>query len=240
MSVNLALTRSWTQLETPNRQTLKQVFKTIDADSCPFSYNFHMHTIFSDGQLKPEEVMEQAIEYGIQGLAITDHHSIGGYQVAKSWLEDWHWKHPNDFSAASPVPTLWSGIEINANLLKTEVHILGYGFNPEHPSLFPYITGKAPKKRNYQADRVIAAIQEAGGVAVLAHPCRYRVSAAKLIPEAASLGIDGVETYYGYVHTNPWSATPKQTRLVQQLAKDYRLFSSCGTDSHGKSILVRL
>lgn len=240
MSVHLAPTLPWTQLKAPNKETLKQVFQTIDADSCPYSYNFHMHTIFSDGQLKPEAVMEQAIAIGLQGLAITDHHSISGYQAAKSWLEDWHWNHPNDLSATSAAPTLWSGIEVNANLLKIEVHILGYAFDPEHPSLMPYIGSKAAKGHNYQAANAIAAIQEAGGLAVLAHPCRYRVPATKLIPEAARLGIDGVETYYGYVHSHPWSPTSKQTHLVQQLAKDYGLLGSCGTDSHGKSILVRL
>ncbi len=181
--------------------------------------------------------MEQAIAMGLQGLAITDHHSVGGYQVAKNWLENWKSKNPDKSWAA---PTLWSGVEINARLLKTEVHILGYDFDPEHPSLEPYLTGISPIGEDYQGANVIAAIQKAGGLAVLAHPCRYRISAAKLIPEAHRLGIDGVETYYGYANSNPWCPSQKQTKQVKELGNRYGLLHSCGTDTHGNSILLRL
>lgn len=237
-SVNLAPAPSRTQPVARNRQTLQQVFQTIDVDSCPRSYNFHLHTTSSDGQLKPERVMEQAIAIGLQGLAITDHHSVGGYEVAKNWLENWKSNNPDNISAA---PTLWSGVEISAQLLKIEVHILGYDFNPEHPSLEPYLQGHAPTGEAYQGAKVIAAIQQAGGLAVLAHPCRYRrIPAAKLIPEAARLGINAVETYYGYVSSNPWHPTPKQTKQVKELGNRYGLLHTCGTDSHGNSILLRL
>jgi len=236
-SVNLAPAPSWVQSVARYGQTLQQVFQTLDVDSCPRSYNFHMHTIFSDGKLKPEEVMQQAIKNRLQGLAITDHHSVGGYQVAKNWLESWKSKYPDKSRTA---PTLWSGVEINARLLKTEVHILGYDFDPENPSLEPYLTGHSPIGENYQAGNVIAAIQKAGGLAVLAHPCRYRVSAAKLIPEAHRLGIDAVETYYSYGNSNPWHPSQKQTKQVKELGNRYGLLHSCGTDSHGNSILLRL
>ncbi len=236
-SVNLAPRPSKKQVA-QNGQKLQQVFQSIDVDSCPRSYNFHMHTIFSDGKLKPERLMEQAIAIGLKGLAITDHHSTGGYEVAKNWLENWKLENPDNISAA---PTLWSGVEINARLLQVEVHILGYDFDPEHPSLKPYLTGQAPQGEDYRGANVIAAIQEAGGLAVLAHPCRYRrASAAKLIPEAARLGIDAVETYYSYANSNPWHPSPKQTKQVKELGNRYKLLHTCGTDTHGNSILLRL
>ena len=46
-----------------------------------------MHTNCSDGKLTPEDLMAQAIEIGLQGMAITDHHSVAGYYRAKQWLE---------------------------------------------------------------------------------------------------------------------------------------------------------
>ena len=236
-SVNLAPAPYWTQAVALKGQTLQQVFETIDAGSCPYSYNFHMHTIFSDGQLRPEKLMEQAVAIGLKGLAITDHHSMGGYQVAKNWLENWKLENPDRSWAA---PTLWSGVEINAQLLRTEVHILGYDFDPQAPSLEPYLTGEGPLGADYQGANVIAAIQNAGGLAVLAHPCRYRVSAAKLIPEAHRLGINGVETYYSYANTKPWLPSPKQTRQVKEFGDRYDLIHTCGTDTHGLNILVRL
>ncbi len=239
MTVNLApFAGSSLQPEAQNISALKQVFQTIDADSCPGSYNFHMHTVYSDGRLQPEELIQQAIAIGLKGLAITDHHSTKGYDLAQIWLDNWKLNHPD---SNSTTPSLWTGAEINAELLNNEVHILGYAFDPQHPSLKPYLRGKATVGRdNYPAEKVIKAIQEAGGLAVLAHPCRYRSTADKLIPEAARFGIDGVEIYYAYHNQNPWKPSPKQTVLVKELAELYGLLGTCGTDSHGLSLLVRV
>lgn len=221
-----------------NVSALKQVFQTIDADSCPGSYNFHLHTINSDGRSQSEQVIEQAIAISLKGLAITDHHSTKGYAQAQIWLDNWKLNHPDNNSTA---PTLWTGAEINAELLNNEVHILAYAFDPEHPSLRPYLLGKSTEgSDNYPAARVIKSIQEAGGLAVLAHPCRYRSTADQLIPEAARFGIDGVETYYAYNNPNPWKPSPKQTVLVKELAETHGLFGTCGTDSHGLSLLIRI
>jgi predicted metal-dependent phosphoesterase TrpH len=224
--------------EAQNVSALKQVFQTIDAHSCPGAYNFHMHTVYSDGRLQPEQLLEKAIALGIKGLAITDHHSTKGYDRAQTWLDNWKLNHSDSNIAA---PTLWTGAEINAELLNNDVHILGYGFDPQHPSLKPYLRGRGTEGTYcYSAARVIEAIQEAGGLAVLAHPCRYRSTADKLIPEAVRFGIDGVEIYYAYGNPNPWKPSPKQTALVKELAETYGLFGTCGTDSHGLSILVRI
>ena len=228
MVVNTALTCA-------SKTLLKEVFQSLDAQSCPNNYNFHMHTVYSDGKMQPSELMQQAINIGLKGLAITDHHNTGGYQAAQKWLEDWKWNNPG-----ADVPYLWSGVEINANLLNTEVHILGYAFEPEHPSIQPYIKGKTVTGSEYEAVNVIAAIQEAGGFAVLAHPARYRKSHFELIPAAAHLGIDGVESFYAYKNPKPWKPSPLLSQQIQKLAKQYGLLSTCGTDSHGLSLLQRL
>lgn len=239
MTVNLAPSPGSTfKPEAQNISALKQVLQTIDANSCPSSYNFHLHTVCSDGRLQPEQLLEKAIALGLKGLAITDHHSTKGYEKAQIWLDNWKSNNPDNNIAA---PSLWTGVEINAQLLNNEVHILGYGFDPQHPSLKPYLRGKSTEgSDNYPAAKVIKAIQEAGGLAVLAHPCRYRSTAEKLIPEAVSFGIDGVEIYYAYGNPNPWKPSPKQTVLVKELAETHGLFGTCGTDSHGFSILVRI
>ena len=38
--------------------------------------DFHTHTVCSDGNYTPEEVIEMAINKGINSLAITDHNYI--------------------------------------------------------------------------------------------------------------------------------------------------------------------
>ncbi|MEH2311226.1 MAG: PHP domain-containing protein [Nostoc sp.] len=228
MAVNLAQT-------TASAELLKQVFQNIDAQSCPRLFNFHMHTVYSDGRLQPSGLMEQAIAIGLKGLAITDHHGIIGYQAALAWLEDWKWNNPG-----TSTPYLWSGVEINANLLDIEVHILAYAFGAEHPSMKPYLQRRATTGKEYQASNVIAAIHEAGGLAVLAHPVRYKRSHFDLIPAASQKGIDGVETFYAYNNPNPWKPSTLESEQVQKLADEYFLFNTCGTDTHGLSLLQRL
>lgn len=228
MAVNLAQT-------TASAELLKQVFQNIDAQSCPRLFNFHMHTVYSDGRLQPSGLMEQAIAIGLKGLAITDHHGIIGYQAALAWLEDWKWNNPG-----ATTPYLWSGVEINANLLDIEVHILAYAFGTEHSSMKPYLQRRATTGKEYQASNVIAAIHEAGGLAVLAHPVRYKRSHFDLIPAASQKGIDGVETFYAYNNPNPWKPSTLESEQVQKLADEYFLFNTCGTDTHGLSLLQRL
>jgi len=194
-----------------------------------------MHTVYSDGQLQPEVLIQQAIALGLKGLAITDHHSIGGSQVAQTWLEDW--KHESRTEAA---PTLWMGVEITAELLETEVHILGYAFDSIHPLMQPYLQGRAPIGTARGAGQVIKAIQHSGGLAVLAHPARYRRSPVELIPAAASLGLDGLETFYCYTNPPVWQPSPQQAALVQELGTRYGLLHTCGTDTHGVSLRQRL
>jgi predicted metal-dependent phosphoesterase TrpH len=237
MAVNLQTLDS-TQLVAQDVSALMDVFSSIDPQSCPRNYNFHMHTTRSDGRLKPEELIEQAIAIGLKGLAITDHHTINGYLQASQWLNNWKQTYPHQVQDSTP--HLWTGVEINALLLNTEVHILAYAFNPEHPALECYLQGQGVKDERGRAEHAIAAIHEAGGLAVLAHPARYRRDPVDLIPEAAKLGIDGVETYYAYDNPNPWRPSPKQTQQVQQLGTFYGLFHTCGTDTHGRSLLQRL
>jgi len=219
-----------------DQKALRQVWQTLGPDSCPRSYNFHCHTTASDGQLYPKTLIEQAIAIGLKGFAITDHHTIDGYQIAKTCLHSLQDTLPHQ-----AIPHLWIGVEINARLLNTDVHILGYAFDPHNSQLQPYLQGKAPKNQQAEAATVIDVLHQAGGLAVLAHPCRYRRRSAKeLIPAAASLGIDGVETYYAYANPNPWHPSPRQTQQVKQLSAPYNLFNTCGTDTHGSNLLRRL
>lgn len=214
---------------------LKQVWQTITADSCPYQYNFHLHTICSDGRMNPEALIKQAIALGLKGLAITDHHSIRGWQIAQEILA-----HTAREQTSLALPHLWTGVEISSYIKDVEVHILGYGFDPNQVAMQPYLTGSRPKNRDSHGRKVIAAIQEAGGLAVLAHPYRYRAPAEQLVPLAAERGIDGLEAYYGYSNPKPWLPSFLQTEKAIKLAQQHNLFTTCGTDSHGLKIVETL
>ncbi|MDR9402685.1 MAG: PHP domain-containing protein [Halothece sp. Uz-M2-17] len=224
--------QSQSSLQGQDTQSLKAIWQTINADSCPHHYNFHLHTICSDGQLRPQALINQALNLQLKGLAITDHHTVRGYEIAHHYLQS--------YRDCESIPQLWTGVEITSILMDTEVHILGYAFNPEHSAIIPYLQGEHPRGSAAAAKNVIQAIHEAEGLVVLAHPERYRRPAQELIPAAVALGIDGVETYYAYKNTIPWRPTPEKTLQVKALSEQYNLFNTCGTDTHGLNVLQRV
>ncbi|MGG6268565.1 PHP domain-containing protein [Leptolyngbya sp. AN03gr2] len=231
MTAHLASSSTMTPQAAQDAVALRQVFASLTAKSCPLTYNFHMHTTHSDGQLHPEALAQQAIDLSLKGFAITDHHQISGYQMAQRYMET---------QSGTELPQLWTGTEITSRLLETEVHILGFAFDPNHAAIASYLQGSAPQGDRAQAARVISAIQQAGGIAVLAHPARYRRSVDELIPAAAMVGIDGVEAFYAYNNPKPWMPSPKETARVTELQATFGLLSSCGTDTHGMNLLQRL
>lgn len=230
-----ALTARLCATPTPDSDALAQVWEGLHEQSCPYHYNFHLHTLCSDGQLHPVALMQQALDLGLQGLAITDHHTVVGCAIAHAWLEQTQQQHPE-----IELPQFWTGVEITARLLDADVHILGYAFDPNQDAIASYLQGVAPEGAAAKAEQVINAIHQGGGLAVLAHPERYRRPGKKLIRAAVALGIDGVETYYAYRKVRPWRPTPGITETVAELACKYNLYQTCGTDSHGLDISVRL
>ena len=205
----------------------------------------------------------------------------------RAWLDDQR-------SAGSSVPTLWSGMEISALLKGCLVHVLALGFELDHPALRLYNHGDAvvgeplraasvvaaiheagglavlahparyrlghdiliaeaarlgfeldhPALRLYnhgdavvgeplRAASVVEAIHEAGGLAVLAHPARYRLGHEILIAEAANLGFDGGEAWYDYDMQTAWSPSPLICESIDRQLENLGLLRTCGTDSHG-------
>ena len=41
--------------------------------------DLHTHSTYSDGLARPQDILEGAREKGLDGLAITDHHTLDGY-----------------------------------------------------------------------------------------------------------------------------------------------------------------
>ena len=130
---------------------LRAVLERVDSRSCPESFNFHCHTLCSDGSLDPIELIEQATRRGLSQLAVTDHHSSHAHAPMRAWLDDQR-------SAGSSVPTLWSGMEISALLKGCLVHVLALGFELDHPALRLYNRGDAVVGEPLRAASVVAAI----------------------------------------------------------------------------------
>ncbi len=211
---------------THDQHPLRAVLNTVGPESCPGLLNFHCHTVCSDGSLDPVALIEQANARKLSHIAVTDHHSFAAYGPMVRWLERARDQGVN-------TPTLWSGMEISCILRGCLVHVLALGFKPGHSALLPYSSGDAAVGAPLRAGEVRKAIHEAGGIAILAHPGRYRLGFSVLIDAAAELGFDGGEAWYDYDMQQRWSPTPLICESIDQQLKNLGLLRTCGTDTHG-------
>jgi predicted metal-dependent phosphoesterase TrpH len=82
----------------------------------------HCHTTASDGALSPTALVELAHEVGITILAITDHDTVNGLPEARA-------------VAAERGITIIAGCEFGCELADGEIHLLGYLFDDQNPTL---------------------------------------------------------------------------------------------------------
>ncbi|OQB24448.1 MAG: error-prone DNA polymerase [Firmicutes bacterium ADurb.Bin182] len=91
--------------------------------------------------------------------------------------------------------------------------------------LSPGAPAYVPTERIAPED-VIEVIHGAGGVAVLAHPCKLKGDPLDLIRKLMGAGIDGLEVYYP-------GSTEEQTERFLNFALQNGLMVTCGSDYHG-------
>lgn len=105
--------------------------------------DLHSHTTASDGRLSPEQLIDRAIEFRVQVLAITDHDTVDGLSVAHSYIRK------NDIDL-----TLIDGIEISTVWQNKDIHIVGLNIDREHPALQTLIHEQ--KRRRAERSELIA------------------------------------------------------------------------------------
>jgi 3',5'-nucleoside bisphosphate phosphatase len=84
--------------------------------------DLHMHSTRSDGSFPVAELVAAVEQAGVSVFALTDHDTVDGLAEASEL-------------AQKRGLTCISGVEISTRHDKTELHILGYGFDPGHPLL---------------------------------------------------------------------------------------------------------
>jgi hypothetical protein len=75
--------------------------------------DLHSHTDESDGTFTPAELVAEAVRVGLSALAITDHDTMRGYEMAKPF-------------ASEAGLDLMCGIELSTRFGGASVHLLGY------------------------------------------------------------------------------------------------------------------
>lgn len=251
----------------------------------PRNFDFHCHSVVSDGLLPPDEVARRAAANGVDCWALTDHDDLGGLPLAQAVAEE-----------AGMV--FVTGVEISIEWQGTPIHMLGYGFDASHPAIVdglaslrlgrierarrmgealaaieihgvyegalryagnPSLISRAhfarylveigiakdvptvfqhyltPGKPGYVDHRwatlqdALSWIKAAGGVAVVAHPGRYKLSGAemrKFLDQFVDLGGQGIEVVSG-------SHSPDHVLHFARLVRHYNLHASRGSDFHG-------
>ena len=81
-------------------------------------------------------------------------------------------------------------------------------------------------RREPQFSEGVARIRQAGGIASLAHPVRVNGDVPALMPELCETGLNALEAYHS-------DHGPKETALYLELARQYGLLVTGGSDFHG-------
>jgi predicted metal-dependent phosphoesterase TrpH len=89
--------------------------------------DLHIHTMASDGAWSPEAVVRAAARGRLDVIAVTDHDTVAAVGVARE--------------AASGLDVdVLTGIEVSSTHGGRDVHVLGYGVDPEATALVGYCT----------------------------------------------------------------------------------------------------
>lgn len=107
-----------------------------------------MHSRCSDGSLEVERLVEAVHAAGVSVFALTDHDTLRGLPTA-------------DARARQLGLTLISGVEISTRIEQVELHILGYGFDPEHPALEAALANQR-EAREGRIPRIVARLNQMG------------------------------------------------------------------------------
>jgi hypothetical protein len=246
--------------------------------------DLHCHSTASDGSLSPAELAARARDGGVQLWSLTDHDEVAGQTAARR--------------AAEALGLAYvSGVEISVSFAGETVHVLGFGFDPEDPTLVAGLAGlragrlerarqmgeslaRAGIRGAYEGALALAPNPEAvsrthfarflvdsghcssvhevfsrylkdgkpgfvphrwaglgealrwlrgaGGVAVIAHPARYRFTPTEefaLFSEFQAHGGVGVEVTCG-------SHFPDEVAKYADMALEFDLLASRGSDFH--------
>lgn len=101
--------------------------------------DLHTHTRRSDGVLEPRALVAAVAACGVELLAITDHDSLAAYRELRG----------------GPLPPgleLLAGVELNthgprSDLAEGELHILGYGVDPDDEAFEALLAGEREERR---------------------------------------------------------------------------------------------
>lgn len=111
------------------------------------SCDLHTHTLYSDGMYSPAQIVDMAIDKGLDVLAISDHDTVKGVREAVEYGRE---------KGIRVLPA----IEISTFALN-EIHILGYNIEYDNPEFLQVIENVKSMRRS-RNERIIDKLDELG------------------------------------------------------------------------------
>lgn len=242
--------------------------------------DLHMHSTHSDGAMSVRELIDLCRDQHLSAISITDHDNIDSFEDGKDYA---------DSLGMEFIP----GVEISSSMDGSDIHILGYMFDPTHLRLNQTLVGLRDRRKvrakeiirrlgdrgvqlNFEKvvarahggsvgrahiaaqmleeeyvstfqeafnrflgndvelmsevesiklspEDAIRLILEAGGIPVMAHPCK--TNRDDLLETLVDCGLKGIETYcHGQSNTT--------TQKYRDFARRHNLICSGGADFH--------
>jgi PAS domain S-box-containing protein len=205
--------------------------------------NLHTHTLHSDGALTPTALAERLARAGVRFAALCDHDTVVGWPAFRDAL---------DARGVSSLP----GIELTTQHEGRVVHLVAYGFDPEHPELAATLAsirahravdthsihgsiraagssldhqhGTAAPDGRLEIGDAIDLLHRAGGTVFLAHPLVYDRDLAGLEAFVLDLRAKGLDGIEAIYQ----EFEPEEREALRSLAARHDLLVSAGTDYH--------
>lgn len=185
--------------------------------------DLHIHTAYSDGEGKWEQIIPAAKAKGYKLISITDHNTVKVHHQIQDEI-------------------LLNGVEFDCWFNFVLIHLLAYGIDINHPDLQPFFAKDKngtdhvlPRLFSFRnVPKLIKAIHSAGGVAILAHPaCYWAINLEKFVKKLVDHGLDGIETYYPYPRFRKFAKFHSAESVIEIANKYPQLIKTGGSDFHG-------
>ena len=116
-------------------------------------YDLHIHTAASDGTDSPASLAQKVVEAGLELFSVTDHDTIDGALAIQALIP--------------PGIGYIRGVEFSCVSPGGKCHILGYGFDPEHPAFRAALLEGAQLRREKLENRIVH-LREKFGIRLMA------------------------------------------------------------------------
>lgn len=186
----------------------------VPLDDDEFLFDFHVHTIMSDGWLTVEERLQWYMQQGISGAAFSDHDNIRGATLAQEYVES------NGLDFTVFMAEEWTDHE-------NDIHINYFGLAEEIVPLESYTPG-GPKAMN--ASDLISYVKANGGYITVNHyNYKENPNGGYGVPynltQLMNWGIDGFEIVNGGSYSTKYIQ-------IRQFCLDNNLICIGGSDIH--------